>query len=297
VELRELGPAQQKIVRKMTPREQRCVLWDGWPGKVPYKVRLLRATFLWDLKDTGPWIRPSLPELRERYGLTAPSLSSLLVSLSDAGYRGTADYPHWIDRETHPEGRKTLRLAIRPGVELPPDPREPKTVATEVARDRTPVTQAAVDSLVARMGPASPETALEAPVAPAEPAPVALNGSGPVDKLSASDRAILIMRLAGEIFRDVDAVGPARDDDEAEGLRAEVQMWRERAEELESALVLQRRKLHEAEETAVAHKRAHEALKRTNSRLDENLRAILSGQKAPDNRDARMFRQLMEGKS
>jgi hypothetical protein len=287
MELADLGWKQQKLVERMADAEQATVLWDGWPSGVPYDIRLRAAQIVWNLKESGPLHNPDLAAMAKGYGCTRIALSQLLQRLAGIGREGSAKYPHLIERVAR--DKRTRYLAVRDDVALPPNPfPQVSPVALTEARTQA-IAQARLRALE------EPVAAADAVVAPIQPAG---EDESPQPVLSPADKAILIMRLAGEIFRDVDT-GPATVADESfvTAMRAKVEDLRAEVADLRAQLDEERRLRREAVETATAHKRSYEALRKTNSRLDENLRAILNGEPAPDNRDARMFRQLMEGKS
>jgi hypothetical protein len=280
VELVDLGWGQQKIVRQMAPEERAAVLWDGWPAGVPYDIRLRASRLVWNLKESGPLDNPDLQAMGKAYGCSRIALSALLCRLAGVPREGSQDYPVLIKRDAW--GKRTRYLAVLDDVELPPNP-FPQVAPVALTEART---QAIAQAR---------QRSLEEPVAAAEDVGVPIQPAGedehPGDELSPSDKAIMIMRLAGEIFRDVDASSTTSVADESF-----VTAMRAKLVDLQAQLDEERRLRREAEESAVAHKKSYEALRHTNSRLDENLRAILNGKPAPDNRDARMFRQLMEKK-
>lgn len=243
--------------------------WPGWAHKTHHERRLLAAQMLWTLKLDGPLSgREAMADLAQRLGLRgvevpaigrggrdALTILSLAMAHQGAGCKGVMTVEPVLHREV--SGRRTTHLSILGGVDLPPcpfveEPDEPEPVAVE------------------------------------EPEPVTVKGPEPVYVRTLEDKAMLVMRLAGEVALGVAALPPAPGDDGvrlAEALAESERLRRQLAEEMS--------RRQDVEEQVASQRRVIDALKARDEIMQNNLDVAMRGERRPDDRNHRQLDRMM----
>ena len=253
--------------------------WPHWHLKSHLERRVLSAQVLWTIKLDGPLdganVTDTLLELLTRRGVHLPAESRRysLTSLTGALAHSTpskgimADFPQLARTVA---GQRTKHLSILDGVELPPNPFPSEAKVDEI---KPP-------AVVAE--PVAPEPVIEEP---------SRNGHRPEPVIvkTPTDKAMLILRLAGELALDLAAMPAPSSGDEPERLAdalAEAERLRHRLGE-ESA------KRAAAEEQVASQRRVMDALKVQRDILQSNLDAAMRGERRPDDGGRRTLERLM----
>jgi hypothetical protein len=245
--------------------------WPGWARKTHLDRRMLAAQILWTLKLDGPLSgREAMAELTERLrrrGVDVPAIGrggrdaltilSLAMAHQGVGVKGVMTVEPVLHREV--SGRRTVALSVLDGVDLPPCPfvEEPAELEPE-------------------------------PVAVEEPEPVTVKRPEPVYVRTLADKAMLVMRLAGEVALGVAALPPGPVDDGvrlAEALAETERLRRQLAEEMS--------RRQDVEEQLASQRRVHDALKVQNETMQNNLDVAMRGQRRPDDNGYRQLDRMM----
>lgn len=266
--------------------------WPHWTYKSHLARRLLAAQIVWSLKLDGPLEGiDTMTTLADRltargvdlFGVSKTALSSLAADLAhQAGATGKGaltDIP-LLRRRVH--GRRTIHLSVL-GRSMPPNPYREEPVA-EAEPELSEV-------------PDRPEPEVPVPAPEPLPEPVAAeppsNGYGEAPRTitarSLEDKAMLVLRLAGEVALDIAALPPAATFDDGGRLAeviAESERLRRRVED-------ETERRREAEEQLASQKRVNGALKAQADILQNNLDAHMRYERRPNESGRRALDQMM----
>lgn len=238
--------------------------WDGWPPNTYPDSKIVCSIIAWLVADRAYEGRDATSRLHEdirarypkelSYNALRGQLGSISIETRDVARHREPPMPTLTTWKV--EGRTTRYIRLLKDAKLPPCPWVNKPAEPEPEPAETPA-----PDVPALLGPVKPDL-VRVPVTDPD--------------LGTADKAVLIMRLAGEIFRET---GQA--DDQAE---------------LVAALNHERELRQRAEAAAEGHKRAFDALKRQNAILDANLQAAMKGQRVPDMSGKQALDRLMNSR-
>lgn len=253
--------------------------WPHWYPKSQLSRRLLGAQVVWTIKLDGPLDGPNvtdtLLDLLARRGVTLSPETRRYALASLTGVLAKQVTPskgvlvnHALLARTV-KAQRTRHLSILEGVELPPNPFPSEAKVDEIEPPAV-VTEP------------EPEPVVEEP---------SRNGHRPEPVIvkTPTDKAMLILRLAGELALDLAAMPAPSSGDEPERLAdalAEAGRLRHRLAE-ESA------KRAAAEEQVASQRRVMDALKVQRDILQSNLDAAMKGERRPDDGGRRTLERLM----
>jgi hypothetical protein len=256
--------------------------WEGWPSDMYSMTRIDCAKVAWIVNLLGPFesnnaVADFVEAAETWFGwrVTKTIKNGHLPKMSGTmrTSHSSLAWPTLLDRLV--DGKRTLYLGVRDGVDLPPNPwvhHGPELLHTP---DRNGQGVAVTEPA------AEPEKPTEVPM-PTDPRPVAVELVP--SSSTVGDKAVLIMRLAGEIFRDhTTAYAPVPDypDLRTELTQAVKNLEAEQArhENTRKALASASSALREAEAAVL--------------RLDANLQAVLRGERVEDMRGMKVLQDLM----
>jgi len=258
--------------------------WPGWTPKSHLPRRLLAAQMIWTLKLDGPVDGPNamilLGERLRARGVEPPPLvkgpggnnpltkiALVLSGQSRAATGGGNLVPTPVLRRGL-KGRSTVHLSVLDGADLPPNPFPPDPVEVP-----------------------EPEPPAEVKAPEPEPVEPARNGHRPEPIIvkTPTDKALLILRLAGELALDTAAMPVPTTHEDSERL----------ADALAEAERLRRRLAEEstnraaAEEGVISQRRVIDALKAQRDILQSNLDAAMRKERRPDDTGRRALDRMM----
>lgn len=257
--------------------------WPHWNRKSHLARRLLAAQVVWSLKLDGPLEGPdTMTMLADRLTARGVDLSGVSkIALSNLA----AELAHQTSASNNPpadiallsrrvQGRRTFHLSAL-GQSLPPSPYGDKPVTVEPDEPQPPEPEPA------------PEPAPEPLPEPSSNGYREMSGAGTVRTLE--DKAMLVLRLAGEVALDIAALPPAGSLDDrgrlAEAI-AESERLRRRVEQEAS-------RRREAEEQLASQKRVNGALRAQADILQNNLDAHMRYERRPNDSGRRALDQMM----
>jgi hypothetical protein len=247
--------------------------WSHWNYKSHLARRLLAAQVVWTLKTGGPLegddtMTVLADRLRSRgvdlSGVSRIALSGLTAVLAHQGnLTALTDVP-LLRRRVH--GRRTVHLSVLDGV-LPPDP---------FGRSTVPAAESVAPTV-------EPDAVTDAP-----PRQNGHKNTRPASVASLEDKAMLVLRLAGELALDIAALPPTPTSDG--GRLAETLTESHR---LRQQLDDERARRREAEEQLASQKRVNAALKAQADILQNNLDAHMRYERRPEETGRRALDRLM----
>jgi hypothetical protein len=247
--------------------------WPHWVLKTHFERRVLAAQVVWTVKLDGPLdgenVTDTLLNLLAQRGVVFPPETKRYALATITGILAkqvTSTKGVLVDHALLARtvvGQRTKHLSVLEGVELPPNPFPPEPVEVE---------------------PAPPAVVAEPVAAMPEVEKPSSNGHRPEPVIvkTPTDKAMLILRLAGELALDLAAM-PAADDGEESGRLAEALAEAQRL----------RHRLTEVEEQVASQRRVLDALKVQRDILQSNLDAAMKGERRPDESGRRALDRMM----
>lgn len=258
--------------------------WPHWSHKSHLARRLLAAQVVWTLKLDGPLegrdamvqladrLRARGVELGDLGGTALTALAATLAHQAASTSKGVLTDVPLLRRKVH--GRRTIVLSVLARAPLPPNPFPPEPELVE------------------------PEPPAPTPLRRVEPVPdepveehVAGHRDTPrtITVRTLADKAMLVLRLAGEVALDVAALPAAGEVEDSERLAEAIA----ESERLRQTVRDETGRRREIEEQLASQKRVNGALKAQADILQNNLDAHMRYERRPNESGRRALDRMM----